>query len=110
MALYWQAHNTKLETQKKYETLRAALSMRQHVGEMICRGGCQSNNHIRINGVGFLFCQRPTKDDANSVMTASPVTRARTFQVASCLHHRSHTSSVTVLQKSAIFPLDLPDF
>jgi hypothetical protein len=24
MALYWQAHNTKLETQKKYETVAAA--------------------------------------------------------------------------------------
>jgi hypothetical protein len=77
--------------------------------------GCQSNSHISglTASVFFILSAAHHKDDANSVITASPITRAPNFfKVASRVDATGHIPPrlVTVFQKSGIFPLDLLDF
>jgi len=57
MALYGQAYNTKLETQKKYKIIAAtALSVALALCEMFCRDWLSIQQpHLWINGVGFLY-------------------------------------------------------
>jgi hypothetical protein len=77
--------------------------------------GCQSNSHISglMASAFFILSAAHHKDDANSVMTASPITRAPNFfKAASHVEAKGHLPPrpVTVFRKVGIFPLDLPDF